>query len=171
MNPEVIKQQIANLRMTAPPDVLADEEAWLLSLESETDIHALFLSLAKRLTELEALISGDAAIIKSLLDAHKHRKDRRERAIDGIRRLSLALMREAELGQKGRPVRTPLGVWGRQMGNEKLLINEDAVPDEYKREVVKRVPDRDKIDRMLREGGNVNWAVIDGPNERAVFRR
>ena len=59
LNPQVVRQQIENLKVLHL-DLFEDEEAWLLSLESETDMNALLTLVSKirvgkptvRLTEI-----------------------------------------------------------------------------------------------------------------------
>src|SRR3954469_14190822 len=94
LDPRAVRQQIDNIKL-AHPDIFEDEEAWLATLESETDFNDLLTTIVRRIEDTKALAIGT----KDRFDELKARKDRFERRVDSLRDLAFKLMSAAELAK------------------------------------------------------------------------
>lgn len=159
LDPQVIRQQIAQLRLKYP-ELEEDPEALELSLESETDAVALLDQLIAREAETNSLITG--------LDIHiAEMKQRSNRLADrqaALRELMFSIMQAAGLPKVERPTAT-LSI---RKGSMKVIVPDDeAVPDrfcEFKRSVSKT-----KLKEALEAGETLNYAVLErGPEILAV---
>ncbi len=101
LDPQIVRRQIENLKLTNP-DVFADEEAWALTLESETDFHALLTKIVRRIEDTKALVIGT----KDRFEELKARKDRFEHRVDTLRELAFKIMSAAELSKVELPEAT-----------------------------------------------------------------
>lgn len=151
LDPAIIRHQVETLRALCP-ELEQDEEAWLLSLESETDMDALLGKIVDRLDDVAALSIGLEAKIAEF-DARRVRYIEQQRKLRGI---ALAVMQMAGISKKELPSATLSVVKGR----ERLVIPDDtAVPDEYCR--FKREPNKTEIKEAIALGLAINWAALE----------
>ena len=99
LNPQAVRIQIENLRLTNP-ELVGEIDDWMLSLESETSFNELMLSIVRKIEDTTALVVGT----KDRLDALKARKDRFEHRVESLRDLAFKMMEAAELAKLA-PVR------------------------------------------------------------------
>lgn len=142
INPEVVRQQIANLKLLHI-DLFDDEEAWLLSLESETDINALLTSIVRRIEDCKALVIGTKDRAEELAARRKRFEDR----IESLRNLAFKMMDAADLAKLELPEVT-LSV--RNVAPSVVITNEENLPDIACK--FERKPDKAKIKELLATG-------------------
>src|SRR5262245_5273542 len=139
MNPDLIRQQIANLRL-AHPDLDEDEEAWLLSLESETDFRSFMREVesARQMAESNAIaINGRIAELKVRLARYGRREELCRKLM--FNTLQSAGTRKLELPEATLSIRN---------GQQKVIITDEAaVPDQFCR--FKREPNKETIKAQL----------------------
>jgi hypothetical protein len=163
LDPAIIKLQIDNLRLQFP-ELESDEETWLLSLESETDLDGFLAKLVDRLDEESALAGGLAGMIAQW-EVRLARYEARQKR---LRMMALVMMQAAGVKKKELPTAT-LSV---SKGREKVVINDDAsVPDGYCR--FKREPNLTMIKEMLagKDAEPVNWAALVQGEPTLTVRR
>lgn len=146
LNPLVIRQQVENLKI-AHPELVEDDEVWLMSLESETDINELLTSVVRQIEDTKALVIGT----KDRFEELKARKDRFERRVEALRDLAFKMMQAAELAKAELPEAT----LSLRAGQQQLIgdNNPEALPDEFCK--VSRSLDRTKIKDALKAGQTV----------------
>jgi Siphovirus Gp157. len=142
INPEVVRQQIANLKLLHI-DLFEDEEAWLMSLESETDISALLTSIVRRIEDCKALVIGTKDRAEELAARRKRFEDR----IESLRNLAFKMMDAADLAKLELPEVT-LSV--RNVAPSVQIVDEDSLPDIACK--FERKPDKAKIKELLATG-------------------
>lgn len=152
LDPAVIRQQIANLKVLHP-ELVEDEEAWLLSLESETDISALLTSIVRRIEDSKALVVGT----KDRFEELKARKDRFEHRVETLRNLAFKIMSAADLSKVELPEAT-LSV--RNTPPSVVITDEDNLPDIACK--FERKPDKAKIKELLATGEVAGAAMSNG---------
>ena len=149
--PDLVRHQIAKLRSLFPEMEDDDTEAWLLSLQSETDMEGMLAVLLNRLNEVEALSGGLAGKIAEF----ESRMSRFEQQQRSIKSAMLSVMQAAGIRKHTLPTAT-LSV---RDGIDRVQINDEAsVPDTFCR--IKREPDKTKIKVHLQEGSSLNWAAL-----------
>lgn len=94
IDPRVVRQQIENLKILHP-ELLEDDEAWLVSLESETKFEELLTQIVRRIEDTKALADGTAG----RLDELNERKARLLHRMESLRDLLFKLMESAELNK------------------------------------------------------------------------
>lgn len=142
LDPAIIKQQIANLKI-AFPDLLDDEDDWMLALESETDIKEYLRTVERKREDTAALEEALAATI----DIMRQRKARFERREQAMRALLFAAMQMADLKKCELPEAT-LSI---RLGTPHVIVtDETSIPDEFMR--IKKEPDKTKIKAALADG-------------------
>lgn len=146
LNPQVIRQQIDNLKLIHP-ELLEDEEAWLASLESETNVNELLTSIVRRIEDTKALVIGT----KDRFDELKARKDRFEHRVDTLRGLAFKIMDAAGLPKAELPEAT-LSI---RKGQQQITgdLDADSLPDHFCK--IKREPDRTAIKAALLNGESI----------------
>jgi hypothetical protein len=146
INPHVVRQQVENLKLLHP-EILEDDEAWLLSLESETKFDELLTQLVRRIEDTKALAEGTG----NRMDELKARKDRFLRRIESLRDLMFKLMESAELA-KLELAEATITV---RKGQPQLVGEPDpaTLPDEFCK--ISRTPDRTAIKDALKTGKEV----------------
>lgn len=161
MDPMIVRNQIAQLRLLYP-ELAEDEEAWLLSLESETDFHSFMERVVDGMQEASCMagaIEGRIAELKNRSDRYVH-KDKM------LRKLAFNVMAAAGI-QKAE---TPEATLSIRKGSLKVEIpDETAVPDEFCRVV--KSPDKTKIKEHLQScnGNPPNWvALVQGEPSLSV---
>jgi hypothetical protein len=152
LDPEIVRQQIANLKVLHP-ELVEDEESWLLSLESETDLNAMLTSIVRRIEDAKALVVGT----KDRFEELKARKDRFEHRVETLRNLAFKLMSAADLSKVELPeatlsvLNTPPSV---------VITDEDNLPDIACK--FERKPDKAKIKELLASGEVAGAAMSNG---------
>ena len=138
-NPELIRRQIENLKVLHA-DLFEDEEAWLLSLESETDMSALLTQIIRRIEDSKAMVVGT----KDRADELAERRKRFEARIESLRDLAFKIMDAADIAKLELPIAT-LSL--RTVPPSVVITDEDSLPDVVCK--FERKPDKAKIKEML----------------------
>lgn len=146
INPNIVRQQIDALRR-ACPELVEDDEAWAISLESETDLDKILTQIVRRIEDAKALASGT----KERLSELQARKARFEARVEVLRRVALQLLQEA--GVKKRELPEATVSW--RNGQQRLSGDADpeSLPDAFCK--VTREADRAKIKAALENGEEV----------------
>ena len=139
LNPAVVRQEIEKLKFLHP-DILEDEEAWIASLESQTDFKELLTNIIRRLEDTKALASGTGERLQELAA----RKLRFEHRIDGLRDLIFKLMRSAKIDKLEMSEAT---LSMRHVPPSVIITDDTAIPDILC--TFKRTPDKTKIKAAL----------------------
>src|SRR5580765_8768669 len=105
LDPIFVRAQIDALRV-AYPDIADDEDQWLLTLESETDLREFLTLAVRRMRASEGLAAGAAAEVEELAAPAKARQQRFERRSEAMRELMFKLMNQAELRKLELPLAT-----------------------------------------------------------------
>lgn len=101
LDPKTIRLQIENLKLVHP-EILEDDEAWLASLESETEFQEILTSIVRRIEDTKALVIGT----KDRFEELKARKDRFEHRVETLRTLAFKIMQAADLAKAELPEAT-----------------------------------------------------------------
>jgi hypothetical protein len=150
LDPQDVHKQIEQLKL-AYPDLLDDEEAWGLALDSETDVNELIDRTEAGRQDDVAMVAGIKAL-RVEIDTRLKRYERREEV---KRRMLFILLQWAGL-QK---VTLPRATISIRDGGEKLVIpDESAVPDDFCR--IKREPQKLLIKEALKHT-TFNWAHVE----------
>jgi sugar-specific transcriptional regulator TrmB len=152
LNPMLVRQQIENLKVLHV-DLFDDEEAWLLSLESETDMNDLLTQIIRRIEDSKALVVG----MKDRFEELKARKERFERRIESLRDLAFKIMDAADLAKIELPEVT-LSI--RNVAPSVVITDEDNLPDIACK--FERKPDKTKIKELLATGLVAGAAMTNG---------
>jgi hypothetical protein len=147
-----IRQQITALYRDHE-ELAADDEAWALSLESETDLHAVLGLLVEKMQD-DACMAGAIKTRMHDLEERAERYVQREKA---LRKIAYHLMVEA----KAKKVELPEATLSIRQGTVRTEVpDDDAVPDEFCR--FKREPDKARIKEHLQacNGSPPNWAAL-----------
>jgi hypothetical protein len=146
LSPDQVRQQIANLKLIHP-ELQEDDEAWVTSLESETDLNEMLTRVVRRIEDTKALIVGT----KDRADELKGRRDRFERRIEGLRGLLLKMMDAADLPN----IELPEATISVRKGQPKLVGDGDPATLSDALCKISREPDRTKIKDALKAGETV----------------
>jgi hypothetical protein len=150
LNPEIIRRAIDALRVTHP-EIAADEEAWLLALESETDTIECFDRIVDEISDAEDRADSIARRIERI----KERRQRFVRRGEAMRSLAFKLMQHINLPKLVLDEAT-LSI---RNGPRKVIItDETALPDNCWR--IKREPALDQIRKLINSGETVNGAEL-----------
>lgn len=152
LNPQVVRQQIENLKVLHI-DLFEDEEAWLLALESETDMDALLTSIVRRIEDAKALVIGTKDRAEELAARRKRFEDR----IESLRNLAFKIMEAADVAKIELPEVT-LSV--RNVAPSVVITDEDNLPDIACK--FERKPDKAKIKELLATGLVAGAAMMNG---------
>ena len=146
INPAVVRQQIENLRV-AHPELIDDDESWLLAIESETDLDAVLTKIVREIEDTKALEAGT----KERLEELEGRKDRFGRRIESLRGIAFKVMETAGIDGKILPEAT-ISI---RKGQPQLVGEADAssLPDELCK--ISRDVDRTKVKEALKAGKTV----------------
>jgi hypothetical protein len=160
LDPEIIRRAIDALRVTHP-EIAADEETWLLALESETDLHEFLTRVVRRMLEDKAAIIG----IDGLIDELQARQARKARSSEAMRALAFKLMQHAEL-KKLELVPATLSI---RTGQPRVIITDEAaLPDNVVR--IKREPNKTLIRELIDQGVAVNGAELSNSEPSLAMR-
>lgn len=146
LNPAVIRQQIENLKIVHP-QLLEDEEAWLASLESETDFDEILTTIVRRIEDTKALVLGT----KDRFEELKARKERFEQRIETLRELAFKIMQAGEIAKRELPEAT----LSLRAGQQQLIGEADptSLPDELCK--ISRDLNRTAIKEALKAGRTI----------------
>lgn len=122
LDPAAIRQQIENLKVSYPA-LAEDDEAWQISLESETDLLAFLIGVVRKIEDTKALIVGT----KDRFDELKARKDRFEHRIDALREIAFKAMQAADLPK----IELPEATLSIRAGQQQIVGDADpaSLPD------------------------------------------
>lgn len=150
LDPALVTAQIANLRATMP-ELVEDDDAWLLSLESQTDAFEFLRQVELKRREALSMAAALANTIAEL-GLRQERFERREKAMRGLLEkvmlaadLRKAVIPEATLHFRNGPAAV-------------IITDESLLPPEYIR--TKSEPKRDEIKRAIRGGTTVPGALL-----------
>jgi hypothetical protein len=168
LDPLVVQQQIANIRLQYP-ELANDEEAWALTIESETDAHELLQKLEdkRRLALIAAAqIKGSIEGLKiNIINDLEARLARMDRCDEGMRKLLFKVMEMAGIRSKVFPYST-LSIAN---GQQHVIITDEAIiPDVLFR--IKREPDKARIKEMLKAGQTVRGAELSNAEPHLTIR-
>ncbi len=141
-----IRQTIENLKLTHP-ELLEDDEAWVSTLESETDFNEVLTTIVRRIEDTKALVIGT----KDRFEELKSRKDRFEHRVETLRELAFKIMQAAELAK----VELPEATLSLRAGTQQIIGDADPqdLPDELCK--ISRSLDRTAIKDALKTGQEV----------------
>ena len=122
LDPKAIRLQVENLKLIHP-EILEDDEAWLLALESETDFNEILTTIVRRIEDTKALVIGT----KDRFEELKARKDRFEHRVETLRSLAFKIMQAADLAK----VELPEATLSLRAGTQQLVGEADpaSLPD------------------------------------------
>lgn len=146
LDPFVVRQQIANLKVSHP-DLVEDDEAWALSLESETELDEMLTRIVRRIEDAKALALGT----KDRYEELKARKERFEARVEALRGLAFKLMEAANVRSRELPEAT----LSLRNGQPQIVGDADpaTLPDDLCK--ISRTPDRTAIKDALKAGQTV----------------
>lgn len=146
LDPRVVRLQIDNLKLSYP-SLVEDDEAWQMSLESETDVHEFLRNIVWKIDDTKALVIGT----KDRFDELKSRKDRYETRIEALRELAFKVMQSTELAK----LELPEATLSLRAGTQQLIGDGDpaSLPDSLCK--ISRSPDRTAIKDALKAGQTV----------------
>jgi hypothetical protein len=146
LDPHIVRMQIQHLKLQHP-ELLEDDEAWRLSLESETDLNALLIAIVRRIEDTKALAIGT----KDRLEELANRKDRFEDRITALRNLLFKVMEAAGV----KKLELPEATLSLRTGSPGLVGEADPqeLPDELCK--ISRSLDRTAIKEALKTGKTV----------------
>lgn len=158
LNPLVVRQQIQNLKVSNP-EVLEDDETWLLALESETNVEELLTQIVRQIEDTKALVVGT----KDRFEELKARKDRFESRVESLRALAFKLMEAAELPKLELPEAT-LSI--RSVPPSVMVTDEEKLPDIACK--FERKPDKAKIKELLASGWVAGATMSNGSKSLSI---
>lgn len=142
LDAQTIAQTIEALKLSFP-ELADEEETWLLTLESETDLTELLRKLERHRREAEA----NAEALELVIKDYKLRKYRMGKHEEAMRALAMKLLTAAEVDK----LQLPEATYSlRSVPPSVVITDEDALPDAACR--FKREPDRTAIKDMLQIG-------------------
>ena len=162
INPFELKQQIQNLLLVFP-ELVDDEDARLMTMESETDLKEVLTIVLDDIMEAKAMQVAIDERIKDL----KTRGDRFYQREQGWRKLAFDLMGAASL----RKMQLPTATLSVRNGQPSVTIIDQAfLPENMWR--VKKEPNLSLIKETLKGGKEVPGAVLNNsPDTLAVLTK
>jgi len=160
LDPAIVRQQIANLKLSHPA-LAEDDEALQASIESETDLYDLLTAIVRRIEDAKALIFGTNDRIGELIA----RRERFEHRIDAMRELAFKVMQAAEVAK----VELPDATLSLRAGTQQLVGDADPalLPDSFCK--VSRSLDRPAIKAALKTGQAVpGFQLSNSPPSLAI---
>lgn len=150
MNPDLVRRQIENLKLQFP-ELAEDEDAWALTIESETGAVEMLRQIERRRQDAAHMAGAIASNIAEL-GLRQERFEGREKA---MRALAFKIMEATNL----RKTEMPEATYSIRAGQPKLIIkDESAVPDNLCR--IKREPDKTVIKDAMMNGYSPSWAEL-----------
>jgi hypothetical protein len=146
LDPTIIRRQLENLKVSYP-EILEDDEAWQMSLESETDLSALMTTIVRKIEDAKALAVGT----KDRLEELEKRKARFEDRVEAMRQLAFKLMQAAQVNK----LELAEATLSLRNGAQQIVGEADptTLPDDFCK--VSRTIDRTKIKEALKAGKEV----------------
>jgi hypothetical protein len=157
----VVRQQIENLKLSHP-EILEDEEAWLATLESETDFEQLLTTIVRRIEDTKILAIGT----KDRFEELKARKERFEHRIETLRDLAFRIMQSAEIAK----LEMPEATLSLRAGQQQLVGDADpaSLPDEFCK--ISRDLNRTAIKEALKAGMMVPGFTLSNSQPNLTIR-
>jgi len=150
LDPTLLRAHIEALRHSHP-QIANEEDQWLLTLESETELHEFLTRVIARMQDTDAKINGLGDLIASL----KARCDRFEQRSDAMRALAFKVLVQAGVKRLELPAAT-LSI---RSGQPKVIItDETALPRDCVR--IRTEPDKVAIKEHLARGEPVAGAEL-----------
>ena len=160
LDPTFLRAHIEALRHSHP-QIASEEDQWLLTLESETDLHEFLARVVARMQDTDAKIDG----IGNLIAALKARCDRFEQRSDAMRALMFKLLMQAGLKRLELAAAT-LSI---RAGQPRVIITDEArLPENFIR--IKREPDKHLIASYLKAGEHVPGAELSNAEPSLAVR-
>lgn len=160
INPYSLAAQLSALRLIYP-DLAEDEEAWALSIESETEVHEVLREIERRRRSAKAM----NAALDIEIDQLCARRTRFGRRAEAMRELALRIMEMANV----RKIDTPEATFSISRGHSRVVItDEDALPDSVCK--ITRSPDKTKIKELLTIGAPVHGAALSNAEPHLTIR-
>lgn len=160
LDPNIIRQQIANL-LTTCPELAEDDVLRADMIEGETDAFTFLSVIARKIGEAKALSDGANGYAKELLD----RCERLDRRNESLRKLAFTIMDAAGL-KKAELAEATLSI---RNGQRKVIIaDENQIPEPLWR--VKRDPDKTAIREKLLAGEYVPGAELSNAEPTLSIR-
>jgi beta-phosphoglucomutase-like phosphatase (HAD superfamily) len=150
LDPTFVRAHIEALRHTHP-QIANEEDQWLLTLESETELHEFLARVVARMQDTDAKIDGIGNLIATL----KARCDRFEQRSDAMRALAFKVLVQAGV-KKLELVAATLSI--RAGVPRVIIIDEARLPEQFVR--IKREPDKHLIASHLKAGEPVEGAAL-----------
>ncbi len=165
VDPHFLSAQIAALRLQFP-ELAEDEDAWSLTIESETDVPDVLARIERRRREALAMAGKVAGYIAGLGIADLEiRQARFERQAEAMRELAFKIMQMADV----RKVELPETTFSIAAGQPKVVITDEAVlPDALCR--ITRSPNKTKIAEWLKTGTAVPGASLSNAEPHLTIR-
>ena len=160
LNTDAVKAQIAGL-LTAHPELREDNEALVLSLESETGATTLCEVLVHKIRVTEALSNGIGGYIADL----KNRQEDLERRADKLRGLLTEIMQNAGVRSLSLAPATLI----LQSHRHVIVTDRDKIPEEFRRQPPWE-PHKNLIKARLQVGGLVPGCVLSNPEPSLAIR-
>lgn len=152
LNPRTVHQQIENIKLVHP-ELIEDDDAWIATLESETDFNELVTKIVRRIEDSKALAVGT----KDRLEELTARKARFEQRVNSLRDLLFNVMDAASVPRIELPECT-LSL--RNVPPSVVITNEDYLPDIACK--FERKPDKTRIKELLTEGPVAGATMSNG---------
>lgn len=160
LNADIVKAQIARLLVDCP-DLREDDEALVLSLESETDALKLCNRLARNIRKVQHDNEAVAAYIKEL----HWRQEKLDRRIIAYKHTLIQIMEAA--GIKSLPL--AIGTLSLRPNRHVIITDREAIPQIYRR-FQDWEPEKKVIAAELRSGNHVPGAVLSNPEPSLSLR-
>lgn len=158
LNAFEIRNQIEALKV-AHPELKEDDEAWQISLESETDINDLLTNIVRQIEDAKALVIGT----KDRFEELTKRKQRFEHRVEALRELAFKLMEAAGLPKLELPEAT-LSI--RNVAPSVIITDEESLPDIACK--FERKPDKAKIKELLASGWVAGATMSNGTKSLTI---
>jgi hypothetical protein len=160
LDPTFVRAQIEALRVSYP-DIAGDEDQWLLTLESETDLTEFLTAVVRRMCEAEACAEGIGDLIREV----RERQARFEQRGEALRGMAFKLMNAADV----RKVELPQATLSIRAGTPKVIVTDEArLPEDCIR--IKREADKVAIREHLARGEHVPGAEMSNATEVITVR-
>lgn len=146
------------------PGLELDEQLKLSTLEGETGLNELVSSLLAENEDDEGMVKQ----IKVQIDDRRQRIERFEHRIETRKNAIVSLMDCAQLTKLPLPEAT---VTLRTLPSRPKVIDADALPDKFVKQVVTLKADMEAIDAALERGENVPGVVMSNGGSSLTVRR
>ena len=160
LDPTFLRTHIEALRHTHP-QIANEEDQWLLTLESETELHEFLARVVARMQDTDAKIEGIGNLIANL----KARCDRFEQRSDAMRALAFKVLVQAGV----KKIELAAATLSIRAGQPKVIItDETALPPNCVR--IRTEPDRIAIKEQLMRGEQIPGAEMSNAEPTLAVR-